>query len=124
MADDDKLSARFNRDEEDLKKAFYETLAQAKKQQPDIVKGDVIKTLMQRGLQAEAERGRTAAIAEGDLAIIKGQVNKIAQSVRKLEDAMDAIREDLATTALVLLQYAGKLDSGKAQKWVEENLTS
>lgn len=124
MADDDKISARFNLDEGDLKNAFYETLAEAKKKQPGIVKGDVIKTLMQRGLKVDADRGQAASVAENELAAIHGQVNKIAQDVRKLDESMDSIREDLVTTVLVLLEHAGKLDAAKAKKWVEERFRS
>ena len=124
MADDNKISARFNLDEGDLKNAFYETLAEAKKKQPDIAKGDIIKKLMRRGLEADADRGQAASIAENELAAIRGQVNKIAQDVRKLEATMDAIREDLATTVLVLLQHAGKLSAEKATKWVKEEFKS
>lgn len=124
MEDDDKLSARFNRDEQDLKKAFYETLAQAKKQQPGTVKGDVIKRLMQRGLDADAERGRAAVIAEGDLAAIKGQLNQIAKNVRQLDAAVTTIREDLANTVLVLLEHAGKLSAETARKWVQDEFKS
>ena len=124
MEDDDRVSARFNLNEADLKNAFYETLAEAKKKRPGIAKGDIVKKLMRRGLEADADRGRAASVVENELAIIHAQVGEIAQNGRTLAAAMDAIREDLATTVLVLLQHAGKLDAAKAQKWFEEKFKS
>jgi outer membrane murein-binding lipoprotein Lpp len=121
MADDGKISVRFNQDEQDLKTAFDQVLAEERQRDKKIPKDAVAKKLMRRGLSALADREHGAAIAEADLAVIRGQVNQVSQNVRTLEAAMDAIREDLATTVLVLLQHAGKLDSAKAQKWVEEN---
>ena len=120
MADDDKISTRFNRDEEDLKHAFYDALAEAKKQRPDIAKGDVAKALMRQGLSGASGKEHQAAIAEADLEVIRGQIGDITKNVRMLAATMDALREDLATTVLVLLQHAGKLDAAKAEKWVEE----
>jgi hypothetical protein len=120
MADDDRISVRFNRDEDDLKTAFFEVVAKEQQRDASIGEGTVAKTLIRRGLNADAERGRAASIPENELLAIRGQVNQISQSVRKLEEVMDVIRDDLATTVLVLLQHAGKLSADKAEKWVEK----
>lgn len=120
MADDGKITVRFNQDEQDLKTAFDEVLAEERQRNKKIPKDAVAKKLMRRGLDADAVRGRAASIAENELAAIHGQVDKIAQGVRKLDESMDLIRDDLETTVLALLQHAGKLDGAKAKKWVEE----
>ena len=120
MADDGRISVRFNKDEQDLESAFAKVLAEERTRDEEIPEQAVAKKLMRRGLSALAESEHRAAIAEADLAIIKGQVSQISQSVRSLKTSMDAIREDLATTVLVLLQHAGKLDAAKAEKWVDE----
>lgn len=121
MAD---ISFRWNRDEQDLKVAFDKVVAEERTRDRDVKEGAVAKKIIRRGLDADAERGRAASIAENELAAIHAQVNKIAQGVRKLDESMDSIREDLVTTVLVLLQHAGKLDAAKATKWVEEEFKS
>jgi outer membrane murein-binding lipoprotein Lpp len=120
MADDGRISVRFNKDEQDLESAFAKALAEERTRDEEIPEQAVAKKLMRRGLSALAEREHAAAIAQTDLAKTRAQVDKIAQDVRMLAAAMDAIREDLATTVLVLLQHAGKLDAAKAEKWVDQ----
>jgi len=124
MADDGKITVRFNQDEQDLKRDFDEVLAEERQRDKKIPKDAVAKKLMRRGLSALAEREHGAAIAEAELAAIHGQVDKIAQGVRKLDDSMDLIREDLATAVYALLQHAGKVDAVKAQKWIEKEFKS
>lgn len=120
MADEDRVSFRFNQDEEALKNAFLSLLTTERKRDKSIAKGDVAKALLRRGLDADGDQNRAAAIAENQLAIIQAQVSQISQSVRQIEATMTAVREDLATTVLVLLEHAGKLSSENAKKWVEE----
>jgi len=124
MADERRITVSFNQDEQDLKAAFDEMLAEERQRDKKIPKDAVAKKLMRRGLEAKADRGRATSVVEDELAVIRAQVSQIAQNVRSLEGATDAIREDLATTVLVLLQHAGKLDAAKAQKWVKEEFKS